>query len=100
MDAAAGKWSPEQQNGPWCVLPVGIQSIPRSALAVIVAIRKGDKLLMSRHARGTYHRYAPYCRLCEVGETFEERVRREVMEEVGPKVKNTRYYKKPAMVIF
>ncbi len=29
--AAAGKWSLEQQNGPWCVLPVGIQSIPRSA---------------------------------------------------------------------
>ena len=28
--AAAGKWSLEQQNGPWCVLPVGIQSILRS----------------------------------------------------------------------
>lgn len=31
VDAAAGKWSLEQQNGPWCVLPVGIQSILRSA---------------------------------------------------------------------
>ncbi|MBE5730318.1 MAG: NUDIX domain-containing protein, partial [Clostridiales bacterium] len=29
----------------------------------------------------------------EVGESFEDTVRREVMEEVGLKVKNIRYYK-------
>ena len=29
----------------------------------------------------------------EIGESFEETVRREVMEEVGLKVKNVRYYK-------
>lgn len=29
----------------------------------------------------------------EIGESFEETVKREVMEEVGLKVKNIRYYK-------
>ena len=66
---------------------------PKICPAVIVAIRNGDKLLMSRYARGTYHRYALIAGYVEVGETFEECVRREVMEEVGLKVKNIRYYK-------
>ena len=30
---------------------------------------------------------------CEIGETAEDTVRREAMEEVGLKVKNIRYYK-------
>lgn len=71
----------------------GHTEYPKICPAVIVAIRKGDKLLMSRYARGTYHRYALIAGYVEVGETFEECVRREVMEEVGLKVKNIRYYK-------
>lgn len=71
----------------------GHTEYPKICPAVIVAIRNGDKLLMSRYARGTYHRYALIAGYVEVGETFEECVRREVMEEVGLKVKNIRYYK-------
>ncbi|MFR2898011.1 NUDIX domain-containing protein [Hungatella sp.] len=35
----------------------------------------------------------------EIGESFEETIHREVMEEVGLKVKNIRYYKSQAMGI-
>lgn len=66
---------------------------PKISSAVIVAIKNGDKLLMTRYASGPYRRYALVAGFVEVGETFEECVRREVMEEVGLKIKNIRYYK-------
>ena len=68
---------------------------PKISPAVIVAITNGDKLLMSRYRvnHSTYRGYALIAGFVEIGETFEETVRREVMEEVGLKVKNIRYFK-------
>ena len=40
-----------------------------------------------------YARYALIAGYTEIGETFEDTVRREVYEEVGLKVKNITYYK-------
>lgn len=78
------------------VCPVcGQVEYPKISPAVIVAITNGDKLLMSRYRvnHSTYRGYALIAGFVEIGETFEETVRREVMEEVGLKVKNIRYFK-------
>ena len=40
-----------------------------------------------------YRGYALITGFVEIGESFEETIHREVMEEVGLKVKNIRYYK-------
>lgn len=66
---------------------------PKISPAVIVAVYNGDKLLLSKNAHGDYKRYALIAGYVEVGETLEETVKREVMEEVGLKVKNIKYYK-------
>ncbi|HWP80107.1 MAG TPA: NAD(+) diphosphatase [Candidatus Acidoferrum sp.] len=71
----------------------GLVEYPKISPAVIVAVSDGDKLLMARNAAGTYKRYGLIAGFVEVGESFEDTVRREVMEEVGLKLKNIRYYK-------
>ena len=71
----------------------GNMIFPRIAPAVIIAVTHGDKLILSQYAgRGTT-RYGLLAGFIEIGETAEEAVAREVMEEVGLKVKNIRYYK-------
>ena len=71
----------------------GHTEYPKICPAVIVAVMDGDRLLMSRYKGRAYRGYALIAGFVEIGETFEETVRREVMEEVGLKVKNIRYYK-------
>ena len=64
---------------------------PRIAPAIIVAIRNGDQLLMAKHSYHDNIRYALIAGFVEPGETIEEAVHREVLEEVGVKVKNLKY---------
>ena len=73
----------------------GTTKYPQICPAIIVGITNGDKILMSRYAvgHGTYRKYSLIAGFNEIGETLEETVHREVMEEVGLKVKNIRYYK-------
>lgn len=66
---------------------------PKLSPAVIAAIRNGDKLLLSKYAGREYTRYALIAGFAEIGEPIEDTVRREVMEEVGLKVKNLHFYK-------
>jgi len=67
---------------------------PKICPAVIVAIINDGKILVSRYAgRGNTPNYALLAGFAEVGETIEETVHREVLEEVGVKVKNLRFYK-------
>lgn len=69
----------------------GLVEYPKISPVVIVAITDGDRLLLTKYAAG-YNRYALVAGYAEVGETLEDAVRREVMEEVGLRVKNLRYY--------
>ena len=71
----------------------GNMIFPKIAPAVIIAVTNGDKLLLSKYAGRAYTRYALLAGFVEIGETGEQTVQREVMEEVGLKVKNIRYYK-------
>lgn len=66
---------------------------PDIAPSVIVAVTDGDRLLMTKYAHGSYKKYALVAGYNEIGEDIEHTVIREVMEEVGLRVKNIRYYK-------
>ncbi len=65
---------------------------PQINPVVIVGIHDGNKLLLTKYANSTYDRYALVAGFVEVGESFEDAVRREVMEEVGLQVKNITYF--------
>ena len=66
---------------------------PRLIPAVVVGIINGDEILMTKYANRDVPFYALVAGFTEIGETLEECVAREVMEETGLKVKNIRYYK-------
>ena len=66
---------------------------PRIIPAVIIGVTNGDEILLTRYNRKGAKYNALVAGFTEIGETLEENVQREVMEEVGLKVKNIRYYK-------
>jgi len=71
----------------------GNMVFPKIMPAVIVGLTDGDRLMMTKYAGREYKRYALIAGFTEIGETMEDTVRREVLEEVGLKVKNVTYYK-------
>lgn len=72
----------------------GLMTFPKVFPAVIIGITRPDsKVLATRYAGRPYSNYALVAGFCEMGETVEQTVHREVMEEVGLRVKNLRYYK-------
>lgn len=71
----------------------GNMIFPKICPAVIVAVTNKDKILLTKYAGRTYRNYALIAGYTEIGETVEETVKREVLEEVGLKVKNITYYK-------
>jgi len=70
----------------------GFINYTRISPAVITAIIKNGKILMAKHSYGLKNRYALVAGFIEAGETLEEGVKREIMEEVGLKVKNIKYF--------
>lgn len=70
----------------------GLINYPRLSPAVIMAVTKGDKLLLARNAKSNFPFYSVLAGFVEPGETLEQCVEREVMEEVGIKIKNIKYF--------
>jgi NAD+ diphosphatase len=67
-------------------------SFPRMSPAIIVAVQKGDQILLARASRFPDGMYSVLAGFVEPGESLEQCVRREVKEEVGIEVKNIRYF--------
>lgn len=65
---------------------------PRISPAVIVAVVRGDKILLAHNKNFRTSWYSVIAGFVEPGETFEDCVAREVAEEVGIKVKNIKYF--------
>ena len=71
----------------------GLTVYPKIMPAVIIGVTNGDDILMTRYRGREYKGHALIAGFCEIGETAEDTVRREVMEEAGIRVKKIRYYK-------
>jgi NAD+ diphosphatase len=65
---------------------------PRISPAIIIAVVKGDKLLLAHNKGFKEHWYSTVAGFMEPGESIEACAEREVLEEVGIKIKNIKYF--------
>ncbi len=70
----------------------GLPAYPRVSPAMMVLIRRGEQILLARHATYASARHTALAGFVEAGESVEDAIHREVMEEVGLKVENLRYF--------
>ncbi|MDQ2785145.1 MAG: NAD(+) diphosphatase [Chloroflexota bacterium] len=70
----------------------GLVNYPRIAPAVIVAVERGDELLLARNANFPAAFFSVLAGFVEAGESLEETVRRELREEVSIEVKDITYF--------
>jgi len=70
----------------------GHVAYPRISPAMMVLVKKGDHVLLARHAGPRATRYSPLAGFLEPGESIEDAVHREVFEEVGLQVKDLKYF--------
>jgi NAD+ diphosphatase len=70
----------------------GLVNYPRLSPAVIVAVVRGDRLLLASNKRFRPGYFSVLAGFVEPGENLEDCVAREIREEVGISVKNIRYF--------
>ena len=68
------------------------QWFPRLDPAIIVLVSDGDRALLGRQAAWPAGRYSTLAGFVEPGESFEDAVRREVLEETGVQVGEMNYH--------
>lgn len=64
---------------------------PRISPCIIVIIRDGRRILLAKGKRASHHYYGLIAGFVEVGETLEQAVQRETLEEVGIQLTNIQY---------
>lgn len=64
---------------------------PRTDQAIIAAVTDGERLLLGRQASWAPHRWSVLAGFVEPGESLEQTVAREVLEESGVRVRDCRY---------
>ena len=69
----------------------GLEHYPRTDPAIIVAVSDGDRLLLGRQASWPAKRWSVLAGFLEPGESLEQTVAREVMEEAGVRIRSARY---------
>jgi NAD+ diphosphatase len=70
----------------------GLITYPRLSPSIIVLVTRGKEMLLARNANWPAGMYSTLAGFVEAGESIEQTVHREVMEEVGLEVKNLRYF--------
>ncbi|HEX2202209.1 MAG TPA: NAD(+) diphosphatase, partial [Longimicrobium sp.] len=70
----------------------GALHFPRTDPAVIVRVTAGERCLLGRQASWDPGRYAVLAGFVEPGESLEDAVRREVLEETGVRLGEVRYH--------
>lgn len=85
----------ERQPGERAMLcpQCGFTAYPRIAPAMMVLVRKGNRILLGRAPHFVPGVYSALAGFVEAGESLEECVHREVQEEVGITIANLRYYR-------
>lgn len=68
-----------------------LRSYPRISPSMIVLITRGDEVLLARSPRFVSGMYSTLAGFVEPGESVEDCVHREVMEEVRVRIKNLKY---------
>ena len=80
--------TPIMKKCPQC----GLEMYPPIATAIIVLIQKGDEILLVHNRAFKRDYYGLVAGFLEAGESLEECVHREVMEETGLTIKNLQYF--------
>jgi len=65
---------------------------PRISPAIIIAITRGNQILLAHNKNFRNNMYSLIAGFMEPGENFDDTARREVFEEVGIRIRNLRYF--------
>uniref|UniRef100_A0AAY5ENT7 NAD(+) diphosphatase n=1 Tax=Electrophorus electricus TaxID=8005 RepID=A0AAY5ENT7_ELEEL len=90
--SATGQPTVRNQSGSQRVCPnSGVTYYPQMAPVVIVLVSDGSRCLLARQRSFPTGMYSALAGFCDLGETLEEALRRELAEEVGLEAEDLRY---------